>query len=249
MSKSMSVTFDDGTSHTYDNVPDYVTQEQVNARARDDFSDRKIVDTAEGAHPDAPPLPTAEEQKAAQPSVGEQALGMAQIPFQAVAEHPAVAAGAAAAWKAGSLGNKYLQAQQMIADAEKLRAQTAANHQAMQYAKMAARGQPVTPGMATPTPNMGAPATPPTPPTTPPAPPPVGGQAAAEGSNFLENMANKFGSLAQRVAPVLNNPVVRGVAKIGGVGGQMATYSPGLNTGEAAELERRRKVPFQPYSR
>jgi len=109
---------------------------------------------------------------------------------------------------------------------------------------------PVAPG---PVPNIstGAPTGAPTMtvPQTPPAPPPVGGQAAAEGSNFLENMANKFGSLAQRVAPVLNNPVVRGVAKIGGVGGQMATYSPGLNTGEAAELERRRKVPFQPYSR
>ena len=39
MSKSMAVIFDDGTSHTYDNVPDDVTQDQVNARAQQDKRD------------------------------------------------------------------------------------------------------------------------------------------------------------------------------------------------------------------
>ena len=49
-------------------------------------------------------------------------------------------------------------------------------------------------------PVAGAPVTPP--PAPAPTPPPVGGPAAQQGANFLENMASKFGSLAQRVAPV-----------------------------------------------
>ena len=82
-----------------------------------------------------------------------------------------------------------------------------------------------------------------------PKPPPVGGPAAAEGSNFLENMASKFGALAQKYAPVINNPVTRTVGRLGSVGAQFATYHPELNTGEAEELARRRQVGFQPYSR
>jgi hypothetical protein len=84
-----------------------------------------------------------------------------------------------------------------------------------------------------------------------PAPkvPPVGGPAAQQGADFLENMATKFGALAQKYAPVINNPVTRTVGKIGGVGGQFALYHPGLNTGEAEELRRRQAMGFQPYSR
>jgi hypothetical protein len=102
--------------------------------------------------------------------------------------------------------------------------------------------QPINPGTAV----SRAPITNSIPTNVPPA---VGGPAAQQGANFLENMAQKFGGLAQRVAPVLNNPLVQGVAKIGGVGGQMATYHPSLNTGEAEELRRRQARQFQPYSR
>jgi hypothetical protein len=47
----------------------------------------------------------------------------------------------------------------------------------------------------------------------PPAPPtpPVGGVAAQQGETFLQRMAQQFGGMAQRVAPVLNNPVTRAV--------------------------------------
>lgn len=40
---SYSVTFEDGSSHAYDNVPDTVTQDEVNQRAQQDFPDRKVA--------------------------------------------------------------------------------------------------------------------------------------------------------------------------------------------------------------
>ena len=73
----------------------------------------------------------------------------------------------------------------------------------------------------------------------------ISGPASGEGVTFIQRMAKQFGGMAQQVAPILNNPILnnpvtRGVAKIGSVGGQFATYSPGLNTNEEAELARRR---------
>ena len=81
MSKSMSVTFDDGTSHTYDDVPDEITQEQVNARATEQYPDRNILNVNEGSHPDAPPLPTANQSQQEQSSVGTDALGIGKQAF------------------------------------------------------------------------------------------------------------------------------------------------------------------------
>mgnify|MGYP003349450443 CR=1 FL=1 len=37
----------------------------------------------------------------------------------------------------------------------------------------------------------------------------TGGTSAAQGANFIENIKSKFAPLAAKVAPVLNNPVVR----------------------------------------
>jgi hypothetical protein len=74
MPKSMSVQFEDGTSHTYDNVPDEVTQDQVNERAKQDYPDRNIAEIAEGAHPDAP-QPEASEPE---PSTATQAGAVGQ---------------------------------------------------------------------------------------------------------------------------------------------------------------------------
>ena len=50
-------------------------------------------------------------------------------------------------------------------------------------------------------------------PKTPAAPPtpPVGGPAAAQGETFLSRMAQQFGGIAQKVSPILNNPVTRAV--------------------------------------
>ena len=43
MTKSVTVNFDDGSSHTYDNVPDTITDDQVRARAGEEFSDKTIT--------------------------------------------------------------------------------------------------------------------------------------------------------------------------------------------------------------
>ena len=56
----------------------------------------------------------------------------------------------------------------------------------------------------------------------------------------LEGAGQQVANLAQRAAPYINNPLTRGIAKLGGVGPQMATYSGGLNTNEEEELRRRR---------
>ena len=39
--------------------------------------------------------------------------------------------------------------------------------------------------------------------TAPPAPPPVGGPAAQQGSNFIENIAQKYSQIAQKFAPAM----------------------------------------------
>lgn len=44
MSKSITVSFQDGSTHLYEDVPDNVTQEQANARALQDFPNQKIAD-------------------------------------------------------------------------------------------------------------------------------------------------------------------------------------------------------------
>ena len=46
MAKSITVSFQDGSTHLYEDVPDDVTQEQVNARAAKDFPDQKIADVS-----------------------------------------------------------------------------------------------------------------------------------------------------------------------------------------------------------
>jgi hypothetical protein len=77
MGKSMSVTFADGTSHTYDDIPDSVTQEQVNTRATTDYPDKQVAGVSVGAHPEAPKL--------SEPTPGlspiEQGLGIGQTGF------------------------------------------------------------------------------------------------------------------------------------------------------------------------
>ena len=62
MTKSVTVNFDDGSSHTYDNVPDDVTQEQVNQRAASDYPDKEIETAREGAHPFTPNIPPPEPE-------------------------------------------------------------------------------------------------------------------------------------------------------------------------------------------
>ena len=96
MPRSVRIDFDDGTSHTYDNVPDDVTDDQVQSRAQTDFSKRTISGVSAGQAPE-PKEPTpgagpvAPEQKT---SLIEDIAGPVVAAGQIAAEHP-VATGAA----------------------------------------------------------------------------------------------------------------------------------------------------------
>jgi hypothetical protein len=76
MSKSMHVTFNDGSSYTYDNVPDEVQASDVQQRALSDFPDKKITNTSEGAHPEVAPIEQVSPKQ--EPSTGEK-LGAGAI--------------------------------------------------------------------------------------------------------------------------------------------------------------------------
>lgn len=58
----------------------------------------------------------------------------------------------------------------------------------------------------------------------------------------LQHIVQPVQQFAQAAAnnPIINNPITRGVARLGSVGGQLAIHHGGLNTGEEAELARRR---------
>ena len=267
MSKSMNVTFDDGTSHTFDEVPDDVTQEQVIAKAAEMFPDRKIMDTNEGAHPEAPPLPTAEQQTAQQPSLGTQALGAAQTIGGAAMAHPGLAAGAAGLWKANQLANTWQQgakANQALAEAQMAREQgIQGRFDVKQAAKMPP--SPVQPSYAqsgaySPQPNMApqnvTPQMQPRAPIAPPAQPAVGGPAAEQGTSFLENIAQKYANISKQFAPALQGMaesplgrVASGAMRIAGsapvMGAQLMAHSGGLNTNEDQLLADKHRLEAQ----
>ena len=167
MSKSMSVTFADGTSHTYDDVPDEVTQEEVDARAKQEYANKKVESVNTGAHPEALPLsttapptaptaPTFGDYSTLPTSVG-QIAGAAAVPIQIAAEHPTEAAGLAALYKFGQGVNAYKLGKETdrMAALEKAakQAETAVGHQAIQQQKINLKtgvpSGPVAPGAMT----------------------------------------------------------------------------------------------------
>ena len=56
MPKNVTVTFDDGSSHVYQNTPDTVTPEEVEQQATQEFS-KKVVNIDGGVAPEPPPPP------------------------------------------------------------------------------------------------------------------------------------------------------------------------------------------------
>lgn len=87
MARSVTVSFADGSSHTYDNVPDDIDQQKVEDRARMEFSNREVTGAGAGAPPSMP------EQH--EPSIGTKIAGAAQTaynygtaPIKFAMEHP-----------------------------------------------------------------------------------------------------------------------------------------------------------------
>ena len=138
MTKSVTVNFDDGSSHTYDNVPDDVTDDQVATRASGEFSDKTISEISSGgsaamAAPAAGPV-------APEVSLPEKIAGAAATAGQLAMEHPAIPAAAAGLWKANKVANAYIGAKEAEAAAANQRAaiqaQTAQGHQNIQQQKI-----------------------------------------------------------------------------------------------------------------
>ena len=81
----------------------------------------------------------------------------------------------------------------------------------------------------------------------PVAPPPVGGAPAAQAETFLSRLASQYGSVAQKVAPVIekvmanpivNNPVTRFAGSKAGMGLQLALHSGELNSDEEEQIRK-----------
>jgi hypothetical protein len=143
MAKSVRVQFEDGTSHVYDNVPDDVDASALETRAAQEFN--KPILTAHS--PDQGFAPQKEEsgaptfaQYSTLPKTAGQIAGAAAIPLQMAAEHPYETAALAGLYKAGQVGNAYIQGKNVEAEALKQRtavqAQTAAGNQNIQQQKI-----------------------------------------------------------------------------------------------------------------
>jgi hypothetical protein len=149
MAKSVTVNFDDGSSHTYDNVPDQISDDEITQRAGQDFSDKTIsniggdqgqptVDTTGTAGPVAP----------TDPSMGEKIAGGVATAANLAAQHPVATATAAGLYKANKVANTWIDKTRMetqaAQDIAKQRAETAAAHQNIQQQKINLRaGQPI----------------------------------------------------------------------------------------------------------
>lgn len=137
MAKSVTINFDDGSSHTYDNVPDDVTDDQVASRASSEFGDKTIseISSGGGGAPAPSTGPVAPEL-----SLPEKAVGAAATAGQLALEHPGIAAGAAGLYKANKVANSYIGAKEAEAAAANQRAamqaQTAQAHQNIQQQKI-----------------------------------------------------------------------------------------------------------------
>ena len=211
MAKSMSVTFADGTSHTYDDVPDTVTQAEVNMRASTEYPGKEIAGVNEGANVNAPELtPTTPG-----PSPIEQGLGIAQTGLHYGMEAAPYLGGAAGLYKANKIANTYMAGKnleaQTAAEVARLRAEAAAGHQNIQQQKVNLRaGLPPTsePMLVD---AEGRPMA-----SRPIAPESIGGATAAQTAQTAQPMEGRFAQLAQRFAPAMQKiaPMLEGAGKM-----------------------------------
>lgn len=225
---SYTVKFEDGSSHTYDNVPEGIDPQNVQDRASMEFGDKKVSGVTAGEPAQQSPIPgmgtsnpnATMGQKAI--AAGQTAVNMTGQALQSPIGHVAEAA----------IGGKY--AFNKLADL------------AQQYG--AAKG--VTPPAPAPAPapspiitpqNTGGVPRPQMPagspaqtfdalrspaPSAPPATPPVGGPAAAQAETFLQRMASQFGGIAQKVAPALQSAAESPVGRVAGGALRIAGSAP-----------------------
>jgi len=154
MAKSVTVNFEDGTNHVYENVPDDVTNDQVQERAQKDYPDAKIMDfehNAASAPATTAPAPATANGPVAPLSMTDKAVAGAQTAAQLALEHPGIAAGAAGLYKANQFANKYMAGKDIDRSIAQQQADTAAENARLQRERMAERmGRPANAPMEAP---------------------------------------------------------------------------------------------------
>ena len=248
MTKSVTVNFEDGTNHTYDDVPDEISNDQIQQRAQSDFPDQKIENFAHNAPGTAPAAPAKTEQvppAAAALGYGTAAFHAANDFLQTPVAH-VVEGGALAKYGLNKLND--------IAANYGAAKNIPASMPAPAPAPVTPEIKPINLPSGHPM-NAGfAPGSNPMPAT--PGVTPAGGAPAQQGTSFLENIAQKYGQIANRVAPSLssiaNSPLGRvagGAMRIAGsapvMGAQLMAHSGGLNTNEDQLLADKHRLEAQ----
>jgi hypothetical protein len=105
-----------------DLTPEQQEQEEFEFRARAEEEARQQAAAKAGV--DNTPQDNMQASGPIAPSMVDKAVGAIQTVGQLAAEHPGIAAGGAALWKASNLANKYLEGQQAAAQAANQVAQT-----------------------------------------------------------------------------------------------------------------------------
>lgn len=234
---SYTVNFSDGSSHTYDNVPEGVDKQNVQDRATMEFGDdkKKVVDVTSG---EAPQQSAVQGMGTSNPNAtigqkviagGQTAVNMTGQALQSPIGHVAEAA----------IGGKY--AFNKLADlAQQYGAAKGVTPPTPAPAPAPAPSPIITPqntgGVPRPQMPTGNPAQTmdilrapaPSAPTMPSAPPtpPVGGPAAAQAETFLQRMASQFGGIAQKVAPALQSAAESPVGRVAGGALRIAGSAP-----------------------
>lgn len=247
---SYTVNFSDGSSHTYDNVPEGVDKQNVQDRATMEFGDdkKKVVDVTAGEanqQSAVPGMGTSNPSATLGQKViagGQTALNMTGQALTHPLGHVAEAA----------IGGKY--AFNKLSDLAQQYGAAKGAGAAPAPAPAPAPSSIITPqntgGVPRPQMPAGSPAqtldtlrapapSAPAPAPMPSAPAPIGGPAAAEGQSFIQRIAQQYGQIAQKVAPTLQgiaeSPVGRvagGALRVAGsapvVGAQLMTHSAPL---------------------
>lgn len=225
MTKSVTVNFDDGTSHTYDNVPDEVTDDQVSARASDEFADKTVSGVGGGT---PTPLDQGMGSYNQETTLGQKAIAAGQTALnlgnEAVSSPLGHAAEAYLGYKkvAKPLLDKYLETRAGLPTGAPVGTPTGAPPTApveaprIQVPQNVGSGPrpAVSPGAQQTFDLLKAPNA-----TVAPTPAPtVGGPAAQEGSTFIQRMTQQFAPMAEKVAPALGrvaaNPIVQGAGRV-----------------------------------
>jgi hypothetical protein len=270
MTHSVTVEFDDGTSHVYDNVPDNITNDKINERAQQEYADKNVVNINHVATPASEPTPAAPSGPAPQPSaapngpvapgqepsIAAQVVGGVQTGLSTAEKLGVTGAGVATAaglYKGNQMINTARQGIDAYSQAQAAKTAATNAQTAQSQARLAERlgrgGQGVAQQAEAQAAaaRQAAAAAPKPVPTAPAAPAPVAPQApTVNPQQAAQAVARGQPAMAAESAPSLFSRAGTLASKYApmmaklGVAAQLALHSGDLNEGEDKELAKRR---------